>query len=146
VRTRVALGALGVVVAAYGAHRLLTRQDPDAWIEVGAWLVVGVLLHDGLLAPLCVAAGALLVRLVPGVARPPAAVGLVVLGSVTLMAVPVLGRFGARPDNPTLLDRPYGPGWLGLLALVAVGVGLGTLVRVRRQASRGGVDGASARR
>jgi hypothetical protein len=105
-----------------------------------------VLLHDGLLAPLCVAAGALLVRLVPGVARPPAAVGLVVLGSVTLMAVPVLGRFGARPDNPTLLDRPYGPGWLGLLALVAVGVGLGTLVRVRRQASRGGVDGASARR
>ena len=145
-RTRLALGALGVVMASYGAHRLLSRQGPDAWVEVGAWLVAGVLLHDALLAPLCVAAGALLVRWMPRVAQPPVAVGLVVLGSVTLMAVPVLGRFGARPDNPTLLDRAYGPGWLGLLALVGIGVGLGTLVGVRRQASRGGVDGAGARR
>ena len=46
-----------------------------------------------------------------------------VLGAVTLLAVPVLGRFGAQPDNPTLLDRAYGPGWLvlaGLTVLLAV--------------------------
>ena len=48
----------------------------------------------------------------PRSVRAPAAVALVVLGSVTLLAVPVLGRFGARPDNPTLLDRDYSAGWL----------------------------------
>ena len=42
--------------------------------------------------------------------RAPAVAGLVVLGSVTLLAIPVLGRFGARADNPTLLDRHYGVG------------------------------------
>ena len=44
-------------------------------------------------------------------ARP--SVGFVVLGSVTLLAMPVLGRFGARPDNPTLLDRDYSVGLAG---------------------------------
>ena len=59
------------------------------------------------------------------------------LGSVTLLAVPVLGRFGARADNPTLLDRDYIAGWLVLAGLVAVGVAAGTLVRSRR-VGRGG--------
>ena len=47
----------------------------------------------------------------PGRLRAPAAAAFVVLGSVTLLAIPVLGRFGARPDNPTLLDRHYVAGW-----------------------------------
>ena len=38
--------------------------------------------------------------------------GGVVLGSLTLLAIPVLGRFGERPDNATLLDRNYTVGWL----------------------------------
>ena len=50
--------------------------------------------------------------LLPRAARAPAVVGFVVLGSVTLLAVPVLGRFGARPDNATLLDRDYVVGWV----------------------------------
>ncbi len=51
--------------------------------------------------------------------------GFVVLGSATLLAIPVLGRFGERPDNPTLLDRNYTAGWLVLAALVAGGVAIG---------------------
>ncbi len=46
-------------------------------------------------------------------AKAPAVVGCVVLGSVTLLAVPVLGRFGERSDNPTLLDRNYTAGLAG---------------------------------
>ena len=49
----------------------------------------------------------------------------------TTVPHPVLGRFGARADNPTLLDRDYLAGWLVLAALVAVGVAAGTLVRSR---------------
>jgi hypothetical protein len=59
--------------------------------------------------------------------------GLVVLGSVTLLAVPVLGRFGARPDNPTLLDRNYAAGWVVLAAATAAGVVLAAYLGRRRE-------------
>ena len=61
------------------------------------------------------------------------------LGSVTLLAVPVLGRFGARPDNPTLLDRDYALGWVVLAVLTIAGVAVATYVGARdaRKGSRG---------
>jgi hypothetical protein len=132
VRARLALGVLGVAATAYGAWLLLSRQDLDAVVEVAIWFAVGVVAHDGVIALLVLGAGAALVRTVPRVARAPLAVGAVVLSSVTLLAVPVLGRLGARPDNTTLLDRPYLAGWAVLAGLVAVAVALATLVRGRR--------------
>ncbi|MFC6344016.1 hypothetical protein ACFP8W_18700, partial [Nocardioides hankookensis] len=87
--------------------------------------------------------GAVLVLLLPRAVRGPAVVGLVVLGSVTLLAVPVLGRFGARPDNATLLDRHYTAGWLVLAAVVLVAVVVASVLRSRRgDGDEGGVDGA----
>ncbi|MEZ5095067.1 MAG: hypothetical protein R2731_02430 [Nocardioides sp.] len=71
-------------------------------------------------------------RLLPGWLHGPAAAGLVVLGSLTLVAVPVLGLFGARPDNPTLLDRPYLTGWLALAGVVLAGVAVAGLRAHRR--------------
>jgi hypothetical protein len=59
-------------------------------------------------------------------------VALIVWGSITLLAVPVLGRFGALPDNPTLLDRPYQMSWLILSAVVVAAAALAMVVRVRR--------------
>lgn len=109
------LGATGVLAAAYGGWLLLARPH---LLEIALWLAGGVLVHDALLAPLVLGLTLLGTRLLPGWLRAPAAVALVVLGSVTLLAVPVLGRFGARADNPTLLDRPYLLGWLLLAALV----------------------------
>jgi hypothetical protein len=61
----------------------------------------------------------------------------VVLGTVTLSAVPVLGRFGARADNPTLLDRHYLLGWLVFAVLVGVVTAASVLVRGRRTTRRG---------
>lgn len=141
---RWAIGAAGVVIGAFGAWFLFTRQDLDQLVNAGEWLVVGVILHDAVLAMVTVALGALAVRLVPAPARAPLVVAFVVLGSVTLLAVPVLGRFGARPDNPTLLDRDYTAGWLVLAGITLVAVVAAVLVRSR--ASRGGVHGASAGR
>ena len=40
------------------------------------------------------------------------------LVTVTITAIPVLGKWGERPDNPTLLDRPYLLGWLIFAGLV----------------------------
>jgi hypothetical protein len=62
--------------------------------------------------------------MLPAHLRAPAAVGLVIWGSVTLLAVPVLGRFGEREDNATLLDRPYLISWCfgGVVTVMAVAV------------------------
>jgi len=132
--------ALGVGVGAYGAFRLLEL----GWGNLTAtlvWLAGGVILHDAVLAPATIAVAALGTALLPTWLRAPAAGGLLVLGTVTLTAVPVLGGFGALEDNPTLLDRDYATGWLVLLALVLAGVvvwsALGQLTaRLRKQPPR----------
>ena len=130
-RTRIALGALGVLAGVYGGWLVLSRGHD--LLNLVLWLAAGVVLHDGVLALVVLAVGTVAVRLLPRAARGPAVVGAVVLGTVTLVAVPVLGRFGARSDNPTLLDRDYTVGWLVFAALVAVGVVTATLVGSRRR-------------
>jgi hypothetical protein len=130
--TRVLLGGCGVAVAAYGGWLLWQRPD-DQLVGAGTWLVGGVILHDGVLAPIVLLLGLLAARTLPAGWRGAAAGGLVVLGSVTLVAVPVLGRFGARPDNPTLLDRNYAAGWVVIAAGTAAGVVLAAYLGRRRE-------------
>lgn len=127
---RGALGALGVLLASYGVVLLVTRQDFEQIRDAVVWLVVGVLVHDGMLVPSVLALGLLAGRVLPAAYRRTATVVLVLVGPLSLLAVPVLGRLGARPDNPTLLDRPYLATWcvLLLVSVVAV-VGAGRVVR-----------------
>ena len=132
-RTRSAIAGLGALVGAYGAFLLLTRQDPDQLVSAGIWLASGVVLHDFVLGPLVLGLVFVATRLVPAAGRVPAAAALVVLGTATVFAIPVLGRFGERPDNPTLLDRDYTVGWLVLAGLVVLVAVVATLVRSRRQ-------------
>ncbi len=132
-RFRVLIGALGVAGAAYGAWLLL---DQD-YLVVAVWLAVGVVLHDFVLVPLTLAVGWLAVRVVPAGWRSPLAVGLLVLGSLTLMAVPVLGGWGANADNATILDRHYVTGWLEVATLVLAGVVAGAVLSRRRSGGPG---------
>jgi hypothetical protein len=131
IRLRVALAALGLLAGLYGGWLLLSRGHD--LVNVALWLVGGVVVHDAVLSVLVIALAALAVRAMPPPARLPTTVGFVVLGSATLFAIPVLGRFGARPDNPTLLDRGYLAGWLVLAGLTLVAVIVATLVRSRRR-------------
>jgi len=131
--SRLLLGAAGLAAAAYGGW-LLWEQRDDA-VSLGLWLAGGVLLHDAVLSPLLVAGGLVLARFVPEQWRVPVVVAVVVWGSITLLAIPVLGEFGALPDNPTLLDRPYLTTWAVLTAVLAAGVVAAALV-VRRRAER----------
>ncbi len=121
------LGSIGVLMAGYGGWLLLTRQAGDQLVSAAQWLGGGVVLHDLLLAPVVVLLVAVAARLLPGPARAPGAVLLVVVGSVTLMALPVLGGFGRRADNPSLLDRDYVAGWLVLVAALCAAVAVGSL-------------------
>jgi hypothetical protein len=63
-------------------------------------------------------------------------VAAVVLGSVTVLAVPVLGRFGERSDNATLLDRDYTAGWLVLALFTVAAVVVASVLRSRRATRR----------
>ena len=124
-RGRLAIGAVGLLAGLYGAYLLLSRQDHDQLLSAAIWLGAGVVLHDFVLAPLVLGVVFVGARLVPAGLRAPAVAGLVVLGTATLFALPVLGRFGERPDNPSLLNRHYGIGWLVLAGLVLLAVAAG---------------------
>lgn len=128
----------GLALGTVGALELLA-EGRDNLLHAAVWLAGGVVLHDFVLSPLVVVLVVVAVAVLPGWARPAAATATVVLGSVTLMAMPVLGRFGARPDNPTLLDRPYVAGWLVFAGLVwACAVGWAWWMRPSSAQRRGG--------
>jgi hypothetical protein len=135
--------AVGLAITAYGAW-LLLALGWDNLTATASWLVGGVVVHDAILAPLTIGLALVAVRVVRRDRLGPWAVALVVLAPVTLLSVPVLGRFGARSSEPSLLDRHY---WLGWFALVVV-VGLAILVATyadrshrRTGAAEGGDDG-----
>jgi hypothetical protein len=136
-RTRVALVLLGVAAIGYGALGVLRTASDSSPVRWTTDLVGASLVHDLLFVPLVlllVVAGR---RWLPASWRGPAAVLLVVGGSLVLVAVPVLGRPGARADNPTLLPRDYPAGLALAVGAVALSVVLGTLalrtVRRRRR-------------
>lgn len=140
--SRLALLVLGLAAGTYGGWRLLDL----GWANTRAtlvWLVGGVVLHDGVFAPLVLVVTVVAVRVLPPDRLAPGVVALVVLVPVTLLAIPELGRLGARADRPTLLDRDYWLGWSLLVTLVVVAVAAGTLVSTRRHTTvAGGDDGA----
>ncbi|QIM21779.1 hypothetical protein G7075_12655 [Phycicoccus sp. HDW14] len=138
---RAVLGLLGAGAAGYGVLRLL-RLPSEQVLAVLVWAFGGIVAHDGVLAPLVVGLGLAATALARWL-RPSLVVLLVVLGPLTLVAVPVLGRFGARSDNPTLLDRPYLAGWLVVVGL-AVAVAAVTALRARRSSSGDPVPGPPA--
>lgn len=129
--TRIVLGTLGAAGAAYGLL-LLVGLGPGQLFAVLVWVVGGVVAHDGVLAPLVVLLCVAAAGRAPTWWRTPLLWALVVLGPLTLVAVPVLGRFGAKADNPTLLDRPY---WLGYAGVVALVVTVTVIAARRRRPS-----------
>jgi hypothetical protein len=138
--TRWVLGALGIAAAAYGGW-LFVHLGWGHGFGAGVWLIGGVILHDAVLAPLVIALSYLALRSVPRDRLAPWVVVLVVVVPVTLVGVPELGRFGARADNPTLLDRQYWLGWAVMVTLVVVSVVVGEAARRRFGRVRGGEDG-----
>lgn len=117
-KTRLALGVVGLVMMAWGA--LLAFEVPQI-VEFGAWFLAGPLVHDFVLAPV--------VGLVGLVLKGPVKTGAVVSGILVLIAIPLIWQ-PQVPVNPGLHDRNY---WLGLA--ISLGV-VWLLVAVRLAWSR----------
>lgn len=106
---------------------------PDP-LDVVVWLGGALVLHDGIIAPLVLAAG-LLVAAVP--ARGLVRGALITGGALVLVTLPALLRPGA-PVNPSALPLPYGRNLLVVLAAVAAVTAVVALVRRgRRSRPRG---------
>ncbi len=136
---RYAVGGLGVGVGLWGAWLIFGSADFGDLLNLAIWMGGGVIANDGLIAVICLVAGAVTMRVLPKRARGLAAVGFVILGTISVVAIPFLGRFGAREDNPTLLDRDYVGAYLVLVVVVVVLLTVIAMYRVGRT----GPDGIS---
>jgi len=128
---RIVLAVPAVAALAYAASRLADVPS-DQWASVLKWLIGGVVLHDGVLAPVVVVLGLIASRWLPAPWRAPAVVGLIWWGSVSLLAIPVLTGNGVDPPNETLQHRPYvASWWIGMAATVALVLAAGWVRRFR---------------
>jgi hypothetical protein len=119
VRILLALG--GAALGLYGVS-LLWDNPGEVIVRIACWAAAGVVLHDFVFAPLCVALGFAGRRLIPRSWWAPIAVAALCSVVLALLAIPVYSRPGAHLDNPTVLDRNYPLGLLLSLAVVWQGV------------------------
>lgn len=126
---RVVLVVAGVAVGLRGAWLVKDFTGEQLW-SAATWVVGGVVLHDAILAPSTVVLGLVAARVLPARLRTPASVAFVLWATVTVASIPVLSGQGGKPDNDTILHRPYLMSWLVLTTVLA----LGALVASRFQA------------
>ena len=123
---RSALALAGVAAIGWGLW--LVRDDGvERWRSQAAWFLGGVLAHDAVLAPLMVFLGVLATRLLRPALRRVAAVAFIVWATVTVAVTNVLLPVGGRPDNASLMNRPYVWAWVGFTGAMVVFVAVAAL-------------------
>ncbi|MET8752486.1 hypothetical protein ABZW32_20665 [Streptomyces sp. NPDC004667] len=130
---RCVLGALGLLLIAVGGRLVADLPDP---MDVLVWLGGSLVLHDGVIAPLVLAAGLLLAA---APARGPVRGGLITGSVLVLVTLPALLRPGV-PANPTALPLPYGRNLLIVLGAVAAVTVVAAVVTAPRRRARGRPD------
>jgi len=103
---RLTAGTVGVAMLAYGAWHLLNKNDVGPTESIGKWLLGGVIVHDGILAPVVFAGCALAWRFTGVRFRRGLAAFALTAGSVAIVAIPSILRRGDNP-NPTVTPLDY---------------------------------------
>ena len=98
--------------------------------STGIWLAGGVVLHDFVLAPITVILGFAAARLLPGHFRAATGLAFLLWATLTVVFFPVLSGQGGKPDNMTILGRPYLLSWVVMTVVLA---GLAAVMAVRRK-------------
>jgi len=114
---RVTLWVIGVAVGLYGVVLVMEHSTQDI-IRIVAWALIGVLLHDAVFAPVCLALGFAGRRILPHKWWTPVLVAGLLTVILVLLAIPVLSKPGLHLDNLTVLDRNYQAGFWIALAVV----------------------------
>jgi hypothetical protein len=93
---RLLLGLTGLALGLVGLWQFVAHVPTTGWVRVVVWLVAGIVVHDGLLAPLGVVSGWLVARRSPQRARPVVRFAGLALLTVLLLLVPLLATGGLR--------------------------------------------------
>lgn len=138
----VAAFCVGSLCVAYGGWLLLTsRRLTD--VPAVLWWLAGVLVaHDGIVAPLTIVGGLLVVRFVPAGLRSPVQAGLFLSAVLVVTSAALVLGLGRDPLNPSALPLPYGRNLALLLGLVWVAVLGAIVVRIVRTRRRPDEDAA----
>ena len=115
---RALMGLIGVASIGWGFW-LLSDDGLERWRSQAIWVAGGVLAHDAVIAPLVVIGGVAAAR----VWRRPQtrraiAVGFIVWATVSVAVANVLLPVGGRPDNPSLMNRPYVLSWIAFTVVI----------------------------
>ena len=127
--------AVGLAIVAFGLIGLLNDPRAGSLANWATFLIGGLVLHDGIFAPLVVGASLIAWWILPRRARPAFLATAIVAGIVVLLSIPVIGRWGELPGNPSLLPRNYTAGLAVALGVIAV-IGLLAIVRALRRPDR----------
>lgn len=130
---RLLLGAVGVVAGCFGLYALVSRLPVVQFWPILRWGVLGIVVHDAVLAPVEVVLGWLLLRRAsPGI-RSVGRVGLLGLVCLLLVTAVIVGGRLQR-QNPTVLAvDPVVALAVGLVALALAVVVLVVQSRRRHQ-------------
>lgn len=134
-----ALLIVGAVPVAWYGLSLIWEMSPADIMSIVVWLIAGLIVHDAVFAPLCIAAGHAAKNILPQRWWAPVLAGGSATVLLVLLALPVIlprpeGK--AAPggnESLTILDRPYG---LGLTLAVLVIWALVVVMVVRNRHAR----------
>jgi hypothetical protein len=122
----------GVVLAAYGAVRLLTDVPGSSLLRLAVWLVGAVVISDLVVSPLVVGVGVALRRWLPDRGRRYVQAFLIMAAMITVVAAPMIYLQGSAPPEKALLNQDFGANLAILLGLAAM-ISLLGYVRERRR-------------
>jgi hypothetical protein len=134
--TGVLMGWGAIAFGVVGALNISSDTHPRS---LAIWLVGSLLVHDLAIAPAVFVIGRVLRRKVADRFRAALQAVLYLSAVLVVVSIPVIGRFGARRDNPTLLPRDATTGLIVALALIWIGAAL--LFLVARLRSRPAAHG-----
>lgn len=129
---RLLLGTLGVLAGLYGVYQLLTRYPFGQLWPVARWFVLGIVLHDVVLAPVEVVLGWVALRRAAPRTRAVGRAALIGVLCVLLVTAALAGARSVRQNATVLAVDPLVGLASGLVALALAVVGLVVVVRLRR--------------
>jgi hypothetical protein len=125
------LAAVGLGVIGFGILGLFhdsARTHPDQWAR---WFLGAALVHDFVLAPLVFGSSHLLRRVIGRRWRASLIAAGISSGVLLLLSFPLIRRYGADPNNVSILPQNYTMNLLIILAIVWTVALVAALVRQR---------------
>jgi hypothetical protein len=117
---RIILAIAGIGLGLFGVFRLVTEIPVYSLLVLALWMVAALAIHDGLLSPAVVTMASLLRRYVPDRGRRFLQIALIMIGLVTVIAIPMIFLRGSQPPAKALLLRNYGASLTMIIGIVAV--------------------------